>query len=169
MTERLRGLAPVLGLAPRALVLGSMPGSASLSEQRYYAHPRNLFWPLMAEIFDRELPQDYDQRLQMLSELNIALWDVVGECERDGSLDAAIVPDSVVPNDLVTLLATNPGIKDVYFNGRAAEQLFKRHIGKAAPALCYHRLPSTSPANASVSRADKRRAWQAIRNVLQSE
>ena len=78
--ELLTGLAPVLGGRPRLLLLGSMPGSASLLEQRYYAHPRNLFWPFMQQLFGIPVELGYQQRCQLLTEQGIALWDVIAHC-----------------------------------------------------------------------------------------
>jgi len=181
MPELLRGLAPVVGRAPRVLILGSMPGAASLSEQRYYAHPANLFWPLMADVLCEPLPAEYAERLEMLKRRGIALWDVVGECRRSGSLDSAIVASSVVSNDIPALVSRCPSLRAVFFNGATAERLFLRHfktLVQEAPVqiaptptatiqtLCYDRLPSTSPANASQSRALKRAAWASIGSFL---
>ena len=102
------GLPAQVNVDCRVLLLGSMPGVASLQEQRYYAHPRNRFWPLMADIcgFDADLP--YAQRLQALNAAGIGLWDVIGRCERRGSLDADIVRGTEVANALPELIATLP-------------------------------------------------------------
>src|SRR5689334_10917932 len=90
------------------LILGSMPGSRSLQIGQYYAHPHNFFWPFMQEIFGVERTLPYPQRLLALQEVGVALWDVLKECERDGSLDTAIIPASELPNDFPWLLTTYP-------------------------------------------------------------
>lgn len=146
----------------RVLVLGSMPGLASLDAARYYAHPRNLFWPITGALlgFDPQLP--YAQKLGHLTAAGIALWDVVGECVRPGSLDARIEAASVVPNDIAALLVRFPSISHIRFNGAAAETLFRRHVTPTLPTTpTLLRLPSTSPAHAAMDFEAKLGAWRA--------
>lgn len=144
---------PVIGQAPRVLILGSMPGRASLAAAQYYAHPRNAFWRILDRlgILDATLP--YAERLAALTAARIALWDVLAMCDRSGSLDVAIVAQSEVPNDVAGLLRCQPTIERILFNGMKAETAFRshilRHLGECAAArLEYVRLPSTSPARA---------------------
>jgi hypoxanthine-DNA glycosylase len=142
-----------------------MPGAASLAAARYYAHPRNLFWPLMGTILGIPPDLPYTQRTQALTSCGYALWDVLGACRRVGSLDSSIIKDTLEINDLVGFLTTHRDIRRIFFNGAKAEQLFRRHVvprldGDSAPACI--RLPSTSPANASVDYATKLAAWQRI-------
>jgi len=163
---------PVVGVNPRVLILGSMPGVVSLQEQQYYAHPRNAFWPVMASLglpvmdaHGERLP--YAQRLQVLRDHGIALWDVVHRCERPGSLDSAIVKDSVEANDFDALLAAHRSLQAIVFNGAAAETLFWRHVPMThSQRLEFLRLPSTSPAHAALSVSDKMRAWAVIQPYL---
>ena len=158
----LRSFAPVVGPGARVLVLGSMPGVASLDAGRYYAHPRNLFWPIMGALFDAGPELPYAQRLARLQQAGIALWDVAGECVRPGSLDARIEAGSVVANDIAGLLAAHPGIDRIRFNGSAAQTLFRRHVLPALPrAPDLARLPSTSPAHAALRFDAKLAAWRA--------
>src|SRR3990167_2140314 len=96
--DLLTGLAPIIGVRPRVLLLGSMPGAASLLEQRYYAHPRNLFWPFMQQLFGIQTEFNYQQRCKLLTEQGLALWDVIAHCERAGSLDSAIKKSTVICN-----------------------------------------------------------------------
>lgn len=151
----------------RVLLLGSMPGAASLQEQRYYAHPRNRFWPLLADIcgFDAALP--YAQRLQALNAAGIGLWDVIGRCERRGSLDADIVRGTEVANALPELIPSLPELELIGCNGGAAFQALQRWVLPrldAAPQLLA--LPSTSPANAAWSLPRLRQAWQPVADAL---
>ena len=167
MSDRLKGFSPIADPDARVLILGSMPGEASLRRGQYYAHPRNQFWEIMGELFGagRDLP--YPARLQRLRTRRIALWDVVHQCLREGSLDSAIEPDTVEVNDVDALLADCPGIETIFFNGRKAEDLFLKRVKPGlieVPELV--RLPSTSPAHASLSRRGKVACWHQIRERL---
>ncbi|MDR6992627.1 DNA-deoxyinosine glycosylase [Luteimonas sp. 3794] len=163
MTDlRIRSFAPIVGNGARVLVLGSMPGVASLDAHRYYAHPRNLFWPIVGTVFGFDSSLPYDTRLARLTARGVALWDVAGECVRPGSLDARIESGSVVPNDIGGLLARYPGITQIRFNGAAADTMFRRHVLPTldvVPDLL--RLPSTSPAHAALGFEAKLAAWRA--------
>jgi TDG/mug DNA glycosylase family protein len=154
---------PVARRDARVLILGSMPGIASLEAQRYYAHPRNAFWPILAEIcgFDRELL--YEQRLKEVQRLGIALWDVLASCARPGSLDSDIEAASIRTNDFAGFLASHPGVTTVLCNGGAAFQMFRKRV---VPELSdefakvrVRQLPSSSPAHASMTLAQKRDVW----------
>lgn len=168
----LTGLPPIASRDARVLILGSMPGEASLRAGQYYAHRANLFWPIMTTLCGRAGALSYAERRGMLLDNRIALWDVVHRCRRPGSLDSAIARDSVEPNDIAGFLDDHRGIHTIFFNGVAAEQLYRRHllgrVARESPALCYQRLPSTSPANASWSRERKLRAWRAVIEALES-
>lgn len=148
----------------RVLILGSMPGEASLNATEYYAHPRNAFWPIMGELVGARPELPYGERLERLKAAGIALWDVIASCERPGSLDARIAPASVQANDFGGFFSVYRSIKRVYFNGSAAEAAFRRHVlpRLGGMALQYARLPSTSPAHAARSFADKLAAWSAV-------
>lgn len=152
--------APIVPDHAKLLILGSMPGTASLTATRYYAHPRNDFWPIIERHFGQSGPLDYASRIELLMHNGIALWDVLAHCEREGSLDQAIVSETEHPNDIPALLAANPGIRHILFNGGGAWQSFRRHFGKQVPnELTLHRLPSTSPAHASRTREEKFALW----------
>ncbi|MBI4350498.1 MAG: DNA-deoxyinosine glycosylase [Elusimicrobia bacterium] len=160
--RRVRGFKPVVESAARVLILGSMPGRASLAAGQYYAHPRNAFRRLLGELlgFDPALP--YAARLRLLKKNGIALWDVLGSCVRPGSLDSAIEKSSVVPNDLSAFLRRHPGIRRVLFNGSKAEECFNKYVLPSLPraGLEFRRLPSTSPAHASKPYPEKLKAWR---------
>lgn len=165
-----QSFAPSLGVHCHTLILGSMPGVRSLAAVQYYAHPQNLFWPLMQELYavPRELP--YAQRLARLHEAGVGLWDVLQGCERRGSLDSAITRVSEVPNAIAELLFQWPQIRAIGLNGAKAAQAFRRHVAAQIPAarkstLSLLELPSTSPAHASMSRADKLVAWSALKRA----
>jgi hypoxanthine-DNA glycosylase len=158
---------PSIGEDSRILILGSMPGVRSLAAGQYYAHPQNLFWPIMQAVFGIDLAQPYALRLAQLQSRGVALWDVLQGCERRGSLDSAITANSEVPNAIVALLAQRPAIKTIALNGAKAAQAFTRHVAKQlAPerlrGLVLHALPSTSPAHASMSRDEKIRRWSVL-------
>lgn len=157
----------LIGPTPRALILGSMPGVASLTAGRYYAHPQNRFWPLMGALVGAGPHLEYPERCQRLMDAGIALWDVLACCEREGSLDSSIRDDTAEANDFAVLFSRCPTIGTVMFNGSKAERCFQRFVtpllnesGAPPPGLRLLRLPSTSPANASQSGAYKLAAWR---------
>lgn len=159
---------PVVDAGSRVLVLGSMPGEASLRARQYYAHPRNAFWRIIGELVGFDPGAEYPQRITWLRRTGIGLWDVLYSCERVGSMDAAISGDNLQPNDFRTLLEQHPGISSVFFNGAKAERLFLRLVRPALGDLhvSYQRLPSTSPANASIPYSSKLAAWRAVADVI---
>lgn len=163
---RLSSFPPLVGRTPRVLVLGTMPGAASLAAGQYYAHPRNQFWPLMARVAGFEPGLPYPRRVAALKRAGIALWDVLKHCERPGSLDASIVRASEVANDLPGLLRRQRSIRAIFFNGGPAQQLYRRHLHAAVsalrPELHLQRLPSSSPAHAARTDAQKLEAWRVI-------
>lgn len=167
---RIASFAPAIPAAPRALVLGSMPGVASLKAGQYYGHPRNAFWPLMQALFGVPSSARYAARLAALGEIGIGLWDVLAECERAGSLDSAIAPTSIAVNDIAGLLAAHPELRVVALNGGTAARLFDRHVasslGARLASMRVLRLPSTSPAHAARSFAQKAEAWAALSAAL---
>lgn len=157
---------PIINESARIIILGSMPGIKSLTEQQYYAHPQNAFWRIMAALFDFEAHAEYEQRLGHLQASGVALWDVLHSCKREGSLDSMIQLETQVANNFNALFQVYPNIQAVFFNGAKAESYFKRHI---FPSLAQHqlqfaRLPSTSPAHASLSFDAKLDAWRAIKS-----
>ena len=98
------GFPPVIGCYPKVLVLGSMPSEASLKQVQYYAHPQNAFWYIMGGLFNFSSEVTYPERLEQLKKNRIALWDVLKECEREGSLDSSIVGSSIKTNNFSHLL-----------------------------------------------------------------
>jgi hypoxanthine-DNA glycosylase len=159
------GFPPIVGGRPHVLVLGSLPGRKSLEMGQYYAQPQNGFWRIMGALFGAGPPLPYPERLARLIANHVAVWDVLAAGERDGSLDSAIVPASIVMNDFGTFFARHADIALICFNGSKAAELYRRRVLPAlapefasVPALV---LPSTSPANASVPFAAKLASWAA--------
>ena len=165
MAAVVRSFAPVADAAARILILGSMPGVESLRKGQYYAHPRNLFWPILGELSGALPAYPYDRRIEALKRARIALWDVLKSCAREGSLDSRIDNDSLVANDFRGFFRRHPRITHVFFNGAKAEACYRRCVEVTGdfPALEFQRLPSTSPAHAAMSYRRKLEAWRAIR------
>lgn len=164
--KNIQGLSLVSASNAHVLILGSMPGRASLDVARYYAHPRNAFWFIIEAHFSifRQLP--YEQRLSLLTENGVALWDVMKSCVRESSLDSDIVTSSVVANDFESFFNEHSNIRRVFLNGAMAAQSYVKHV---LPTLSvthrnipYYQLPSTSPANARMSLEQKIDAWAVI-------
>lgn len=158
---QVRSFAPVVPADARVLVLGSMPGVASLAAAQYYAHPRNAFWPILGAWCGVDPGAPYGERLAALQAAGIALWDVLAECRRAGSLDSAIELRDARPNAIASLLEAHPGIRRVLLNGGTAAGLYRRHALPGPPRVELLRLPSTSPAHAGMAYAEKRRLWHA--------
>jgi hypoxanthine-DNA glycosylase len=163
MRPLLHGLPPIIDDGARLLILGNMPSVMSLSAQEYYANPRNAFWRISGDIFGFSADDPYDQRTATLRRHGVAVWDVLRSCRRDGSLDSAVEPDSMVANDFGKLFDEYPRITQVFFNGAAAEKNFDRLV-RIRLDLHYRRLPSTSPAQ-TMRYEDKLAAWRVITDL----
>jgi len=157
-TAPLVGLAPILDQRTQLLILGSFPGAASLSAQQYYAHPRNQFWPLLSALLGENLSAlPYQERLPRLLAHGVGVWDVLGACQREGSLDSAI--RQAQANDFTLLQARCPKLKKVGFNGKEAG---KFAVSFAQAGYQTHILPSSSPAHAMLSFDQKLALWQCL-------
>ena len=157
------GLSPSVDRRSEILILGSMPGAASLAAQEYYAHPANRFWPLIARLLDEpEVPKDYAKRLGMLLRHHIALWDAIDTCDREGSLDSDI--RNVKANDFTAFLKKWPSIRTIGLNGGKAYTTFAKSNQSllSRSDLRILKLPSTSPANARWRMDDLLRAWKEL-------
>ena len=154
---------PIVAADTRVLILGSLPGEASLAAGRYYAHPQNQFWRLIGAAIGRELHElDYEARLQALREAGVGLWDTVASALRMGSLDAAL--REVESAALADLIATLPELRAVGFNGATSARLGRRALGETALALID--LPSSSPAYAAMPFAAKAQSWGRLHEFL---
>jgi TDG/mug DNA glycosylase family protein len=168
IVTRVHSFPPIAAVSATRLILGSMPGKASLAAHQYYAHPRNCFWQIMHRVLDVPSNASYEKRCQGLAEKCVALWDVVKLCTRTSSLDSDIVESSIVPNDFEAYLRAHPSIGTIFFNGAKAEQTYLRHVQPGLPDRLARirtvRLPSTSPANASIPLAVKLEHWKVLRS-----
>ncbi len=156
--EPLVGLSPVIDARTRLLVLGSFPGAASLRAQQYYGHPRNHFWPLLSALWDVDLVAlPYGERLRVIGERGLGVWDVYARCRREGSLDSAI--EEAELNDLASLRTRAPMLQAIAHNGGESARSMKHTRALGLPVM---RLPSTSPANASWPFERKLAAWRDV-------
>jgi hypoxanthine-DNA glycosylase len=169
----LKGFAPIGDSRATLLILGSMPGGASLAAHQYYAHPRNAFWPMLEAVWGIPAALDYAARVRAVTEARIAIWDVLARCERASSLDADIEHGSIVVNDFAGYFRRHPQIRLIAFNGSTAQLLYRRHVMPALPGglqqLPALRMPSTSPAHAALSLRRKVQRWQELRRALFEE
>jgi hypoxanthine-DNA glycosylase len=160
------GFPPVADAGARVLVLGSLPGPASLRERQYYAQPRNAFWRIMGMLFGALPERSYEQRLEILRQHHVALWDVCASAHRRGALDASIRWVSVVPNDFAQFFAAHPELRLICFNGRVPAELYRRRVlpglAEDLSGLRYETLPSTSPAHAAMSFEHKFERWLVV-------
>lgn len=166
----IRGFAPIAAPNARVLILGTLPSRKSLQTGQYYGHPRNAFWPIMAELFGGSADSPYSVRKALLIGNQVALWDVLAASERPGSLDASIVTSSARANEFQPFFERHPQITALFFNGQAAAKLFRQRV---APGLengsngkSLRVLPSTSPAHAAMPFAEKLKHWRVVTDVL---
>ncbi|WP_295242766.1 DNA-deoxyinosine glycosylase [uncultured Brevundimonas sp.] len=162
--DRRLGFAPVVDTETRLLILGSLPGDASLKVAQYYAHPRNAFWPLIGGVLGEDLAgQPYEKRIERLKARGVGLWDVIASAERSGSLDAAIRSPEAA--DLRGLIGGLPRLRAVAFNGKLAAKLGRRIIGDVAGVRLID-LPSSSPAHA-IPLAGKANIWNSLTELIE--
>lgn len=143
----------------KILILGTMPGTQSLALSEYYGNRRNHFWQLLFTLCNEPYTTDYQTKKNLLLKNHIALWDVLQACEREGSLDSAILKE--VPNDFKDFLKSHPQITRIFFNGQQAAKFFKKYVTIDSRYTLVN-LPSTSPANARISFEGKLAAWRQI-------
>ena len=149
---------PFVNSQTNRLILGTMPGIASLEKQEYYAHKRNHFWKIMYTLLDNlPISEIFEEKIQLLQANNIGLWDVLENCERKGSLDIHIKNQK--ENDFETLFKEFPGISKIVFNGKESHKYFLKKFGQIK-GITYYLMPSTSPAN-TMSFDNKLKIWSA--------
>ena len=163
------GFKPVASSDAQVLVLGTLPGPASLEKRQYYAQSRNAFWPIMGELFGAAPDLAYRERLQQLRQTGVGLWDVCHSAYREGALDASIDPGSIVPNDLGRFLRTHTAIRLICFNGQTAGKLYRKLVlpglAETQRDISCETLPSTSPAYAAMRFEQKLTRWQIVERV----
>ena len=148
---------PLTSAKPRVLILGTAPSVKSLEKKQFYGHPKNALWPILFDIFKTPFTTDYKLRKKLVKQNNIALYDTVKLCQRRGSLDSNI--KDMRPNDINAFLTAHPTVKFVFFNGRSAQKFYEKHWQKL-PGVTYFSLPSTSPAYAFKTYAQKLKLWR---------
>ncbi len=155
---------PIARRDAQTLILGSLPGQRSLQMQQYYAHPQNAFWKIIGRIFGIDSAAPYKRRVTILTANRIAIWDVLAAAQRPGSLDSSIVHATARANDFAAFFRAHPHIRRVFFNGRKAEELYRRFVlpslGTRFAGIRYECLPSTSPAHAGMTFAEKLVIWR---------
>ena len=161
-----KSFAPSIDNNSKVLILGSMPGVKSLEEKQYYAHPQNRFWKVMGHILgEPKLDEfDYGTKLKTLLKNNIALWDTIKSCRREGSLDSDIQNET--PNDIRKLLKNYPNIKKICLNGNKSYTAFKKYFPDLLKKYNCHKMPSTSPANARYSLEKLVEEWVIFNHFL---
>ncbi len=162
------GFPPIAKPDAKVLILGSMPGVKSLEKNQYYVNPRNAFWSIMIELLNCDEELNYQQRKQLLINNQIALWDVLKSCYREGSLDSNIDHSTIKANDFNLFLSKQKQIKTIFFNGGETEKLYKKYVIKELnnKEIEYFKLPSTSPAHAAMSFDQKLSAWRVIEDFI---
>ena len=166
MTASITSFAPVATAQSRVLILGSMPGEASLRVGEYYAHPRNAFWLILGSLFAAPV-ETYSDRIKLIEDHQLALWDVLKQCERRGSSDSRIDVASIEVNDFTEFLLSYPSVEQIFFNGKKAEKEFRKRIlpflsPQISTRLTFATLPSTSPAMTRLTAKAKLEQWRTV-------
>ena len=166
MKEKLISFPPVLPENPKVLILGSMPGGISLEKKQYYGNPRNHFWGILFDIFQEGPVESYEEKIDFIKRYHIALWDSIGACYREGSLDANIA--AAEPNDIAGLLQKHPSIQLIACNGTKSYQTFMKTMPKEKLNIDVVKMPSTSPIPGRYTKsfAGKVEAWKRILDYL---
>ena len=163
--SRIHCFPPVATPDSKILILGSMPSRESLARQQYYAHPRNAFWPILCSLYSITAT-DYEDRSRQVADRGVAIWDVLRDCVRPGSLDSDIDEKTAATNDFRAFFGEHPKISRIFLNGAKAESIYLKRVlptlDDRAAEIPRWRLPSTSPAHAGMNFEQKKAAWQTI-------
>lgn len=162
MQKRISSFPPIISEGSKILILGSVPGVKSLEMQQYYAHPQNQFWKIIFKLFEEGFTADYQKRTEIIRKNNIALWDVIDSCEREGSLDTKIRNEE--HNDIMKILREHLTIKAVFCNGQKSFKNLKKILGQEAEIPVFV-LPSTSPLH-TISFEKKLEEWEILKTFL---
>ena len=170
--DKLKSFDPIENEKASVLILGSMPGTESLRKKEYYANSRNLFWDIIGHLLGTGPERKYEDRVRILMDCGIAVWDVLKACDREGSLDSAIKEETIEANDFPTFFKDHPHITHVFFNGTKAQTSYNRYVmpnlTDKQRTLKYERLPSTSPAYAAMSSNKKIERWKIITGLIEA-
>lgn len=158
------GFGPIVNEKSSVLILGTIPSIESLRKQERYGHKSNQFWKIIFSLFNKPLPDNYEDKNALLIEHNIAIWDVLQSCEGEGSLDSNIRNEK--PNDFNAFFKQYPQIKHVFFTGKKAEEFYKRYVGFDKDRK-YTTLPSPSPANAQMTLIEKTERWKVLLEAIE--
>ncbi|MGZ5284278.1 MAG: DNA-deoxyinosine glycosylase [Kaistella sp.] len=162
MSNRISSFPPIITETSKILILGSVPGVKSLQMQQYYAHPQNHFWKIIFELLDQDFTEDYLAKTEIIRKNNIALWDVIDTCEREGSLDTKIRNEE--HNDITKMLRDHPSIRAIFCNGQKSFKNLKKILGKESEIPVFV-LPSTSPLH-TIPFYKKLNGWEIIKTFL---
>jgi len=147
---------PFIDEDSQLLILGSFPSIKSFEDNFYYAHPKNQFWRLLSGVFDEKTPTTIEEKKAFLQKHHIALWDVVGSCTRENSLDSNL--KDIQPNDIEKLLKEFPNIQKIYFTSKTAQKIYKKNFSHVKLPTSY--LVSPSPAYAVMNFEQKLEKWK---------
>ena len=150
--------APIYDENSKILILGSLPSVKSRENEFYYGHAQNRFWKVIAAVFGQNTPKTVEEKKKLLLSSNIALWDVIAECDISGSSDSSVKNAKV--NDLSPIF-DKCDIISIFANGTAAKKLYDKYQ-KDIYKKEIHLLPSTSPANAVWTFEKLLKAWNII-------
>ena len=153
---------PICFKDSRVLILGTMPSPKSRENRFYYSHPQNRFWYVLAQLFNEPIPADNDEKILFLKHHGIALWDVIESCEICGASDSSI--KNVKVNDIEGLI-NGSGIKAVFTTGKKAYELYCKYVEKNTGIKAVS-LPSTSPANARMSKTELTEKYSVLLEYL---
>ena len=136
---------PLFNSSSETLILGSFPSVKSREAAFFYGHPQNRFWAVIAAVYGKEKPLTVEDKKELILSNKLALWDVIAQCEIEGSADSSI--SDVTANDL-SIILENSNVKRIFVNGKTAEKYYNKYTYRKTgiKAIC---LPSTSPANAA--------------------
>ena len=160
--ERISSFPPIISKSSKILILGSVPGIKSLEMQEYYAHPQNKFWKILFEIFEEDFTINYSEKIKFLEKNNVAVWDVIDSCERQGSLDTKILNE--VANDISKLLEEFPNIEAIFCNGQKSFKNLNKILSENFQIPLFA-LPSTSPSY-TISFQNKLEQWKTIKQFF---
>lgn len=151
---------PVYDSGSRVLILGTIPSPKSRERGFYYMHPQNRFWKMLCAVLGEDIPADVEGRRKLCLKHGVALWDVLESCDISGAEDSSI--KNAKPNDLRKILSSSP-VKAVFTTGKKAHALYKKYFPDLPGDIC---LPSTSPANRTISETEMLEEYRKIAQYL---